>query len=80
VQQAIRQVISDPTEPLCHRYSSALAIYSYHLRHSRRQDGQVLVREPAHLLFYKIMDDDSIEILRVLHERSEFPQHIQGEA
>ena len=48
----------------------------YHLRFSKNEaaiDGMT-VKSPSHCLFFKV-NDQEIEILRLLHEKSDFERH-----
>lgn len=44
-------------------------VRSLHLRHARVEGGETRVRQPVHVLFYRIVRPGLIEIVRVLHER-----------
>jgi toxin ParE1/3/4 len=48
-------------------------IRSLHIRHVRRGRG---VGAPVHVLYYRVIDAGSIEIIRVLHERMEPQRHL----
>lgn len=57
-------------------------IRSWHLRLSRERarsaDGGV--RRPRHLVLYTIIDDDTIGVLRVLHDAMELHRHLGEDA
>ena len=46
-------------------------IRSFHLRHARVDDPGSRVRRPVHVLYYRVIEPELIEIVRVLHERME---------
>jgi toxin ParE1/3/4 len=50
------------------------AVRSYHLRHSKK--GTKVAR-PRHLILYRIGDDGTVEIGRVLHDAMELDRHAQ---
>jgi toxin ParE1/3/4 len=54
---------------------------SYHLRHSRDRartaDG--LVRQPRHLLLYRVTRPDLIGVGRVLHDGMEIERHLPSQ-
>lgn len=47
----------------------------YHLRYSRRRAGTEPVRNPRHLLVYRI-DPDRVVVLRVLHDAQDMSRHL----
>jgi toxin ParE1/3/4 len=56
-------------------------VRSYHLRHSRDRahTAEGWVRQPRHLLLYRVMGPDRIGIGRVLHDRMEIEAHLPGQ-
>lgn len=50
-------------------------VRSLHLRHVRSGDGE-RVKQPVHVLFYRVVRRDLVEIVRVLHERMEPSRHL----
>lgn len=50
---------------------------SFHIRHARKGRG---VRTPVHVIYYRSVKPDLIEIVRVLHERMDPNQHCQPDA
>jgi toxin ParE1/3/4 len=46
-------------------------IRSLHLRHVRAESADTIVAKPLHVLYYRVVEPDVIEIVRVLHERME---------
>ena len=51
--------------------------YSYHLRHSKHLAtiDDIPVKKPVHTIFFKV-EDGSLKILRVLHERMDFNRQL----
>src|SRR4051812_28600394 len=69
---AMRKVASEPQAPTTRMRSElAAGIRSFHCRYARRADPQAKVRQPAHVIYYRMVPPDLIEIVRVLHERME---------
>jgi toxin ParE1/3/4 len=54
-------------------------IRSFHIRHARGDDPEAKVRRPVHVLYYRVVERDLIEIVRVLHERMEPSRHVGTE-
>ena len=73
---ALRKVAADP-RGMTTRDRSELAegIRSYHIRHARGY-SDTKVRHPVHVLYYRVVAPDLIEVVRVLHERMEPSRHI----
>jgi len=53
-------------------------IRSFHLRHARTDDPEAKVRRPVHILYYRALTPNLVEIVRVLHERMEPSRHIES--
>jgi toxin ParE1/3/4 len=51
-------------------------IRSFHLRHVRKTQTSSGVKQPVHLLYYRIVSRELIEIVRVLHERMDPNLHL----
>lgn len=47
---------------------------SYHVRHARKG---LRVRTPVHVIFYRAVSPDMVEIVRVLHERMDPTRHLE---
>ena len=68
---AMSQVAADPDGPMTRDRSDLLpGARSFHLRHAR-VPGPQKVRRPAHVLYYRVVAPDLIEIVRVIHDRME---------
>lgn len=64
---ALRAVAADPNGAATRaREDLPPGIRSFHLRHARGAHG---VKTPVHLIYYRAIRTDLIEIVRVLHER-----------
>lgn len=74
---AIRKAASD-TEGLLTRDRSELApgVRSLHIRLAGAGAPGTKVRKPVHILYYRIAAPGMIEIVRVLHERSDPGRHL----
>jgi toxin ParE1/3/4 len=69
---AMRQVAADPQGRATRSRSELLPdIRSFHLRYARVDDPGSRVRRPVHVLYYRIIEPEVIEIVRILHERME---------
>jgi toxin ParE1/3/4 len=74
---AMRKVASDPDGPTTRsRDEVAPAVRSFHIRHARDHAPQAEVRRPVHVLYYRVLGREVIEIIRVLHERMEPSRHL----
>ena len=69
---ALRQLAVEP-EGAATRDRSELppGVRSLHLRHARGPDPEATVRQPVHILYYRVVTPGLIEIHRMLHERME---------
>src|SRR5712691_9776719 len=74
---AMRQVAADPHGRVTRGRDELLpGIRSFHLRHARVDDPGSRVRRPVHVVYYRAVEPELIEIVRVLHERMEPAQQI----
>jgi toxin ParE1/3/4 len=65
---AMRRVATEPERvSTADRAELLPGIRSFHIRHSR----EAQVASPVHVIFYRAVQSDLIEIVRVLHERME---------
>lgn len=68
---AMRQVAAEPQGPLTRDCSELLpGVRSFHLRHTRVPEP-LRVRRPVHVLYYRAVGPEIVEIVRVIHERME---------
>jgi toxin ParE1/3/4 len=80
IARAMRQGAEDPEGRLTRRRDDLQhGIRSFHLRHATADNLKFKVRKPAHVLYYRAVAPDLVEIVRVLHEHMEPSRHI-GEA
>jgi len=69
---AMRQVAADPEGRVTRDCDKLLpGLRSFHLRHARVDDPVSRVRRPVHVLYYRAIAPQLIEIVRVLHEKME---------
>ena len=56
----------------------APGLRSYHLIYSRQQAKQThgTVKSPRHIVFYRVTNDDVIEVVRLLHDAMEVQSHL----
>lgn len=56
----------------------APGLRSYHLIYSRQQAKQArgMVKNPRHIVFYRVANDDVIEVVRLLHDAMEVQLHL----
>ena len=74
---AMRRVASDPNGPSTRSRPDLLpTARSFHLRHARPDNPAARVKSPTHILYYRVVSPDLIEIVRVLHERMEPSRHM----
>jgi toxin ParE1/3/4 len=78
----LRDIASDPERRgSVARAELGAGVRSYHLRHSRNRartpDG--LVRQPRHVLLYRIARPDLIGVGRVLHDAMEVDRHLPSQ-
>lgn len=76
---ALRDISADPQRHrTVARPELGLAVRSYHLRHSRdrAQCAASVVRQPRHVVLYRIVRPDLIGIGRVLHDAMEIERHL----
>lgn len=79
IAAAMRQVMDDPQGPMTRKRTDLLpAIRSFHTRHARGDIAVAKVRRPVHILFYRVLAPDLIEVVRVLHERMDPSRHFDA--
>lgn len=80
LMEAIRRVASDPDgRSTRDRPDLRLGVRSFHIRHVKR-NARTAVKKPVHVLLYRRIDHDLIEIVRVLHERMDPARHLPSSA
>jgi toxin ParE1/3/4 len=74
---AMRRVAADPMgRSTSDRGELRPGIRSFHVRHSRDESREAAVANPVHVVFYRVIQPDLVEIVRVLHDRMEPRRHI----
>jgi toxin ParE1/3/4 len=74
---AMRKVAADPQGPLTRDRSEIFGgLRSLHIRHARGKGPGARISGPVHVLYYRAVEPDLIEIVRVLHERMEPRRHL----
>ena len=74
---AIRQVAAVPEGRATQERSElAPGLRSFHLRHVRADNPAARVRRPVHVLYYRVIRQELVEIVRILHERMEPSRHL----
>ena len=77
IATAMRKIAADPIGPATRDRAELLrGVRSFHARHARSDDPDIKVRQPVHVLYYRVVQDGLIEIIRVLHERMEPSRHL----
>ncbi len=73
---AMRQVAAEPDGPLTRKRPELRSeLRSFHVRYARPAQA-AKVRRPVHVLYYRVVEEGVIEIIRVLHERMEPSRHL----
>ena len=77
IEAAMRQVADEP-EGAATRERNVLqsGTRSLHLRHVRADSSEAKVKNPVHILYYRSVRPELVEIIRVLHERMDPIRHI----
>ncbi len=80
ITAAMRKVADNPKGSTTRARPELLTgIRSIHLRHVRVHNVQERVRHAVHVIYYRAIAPDLVEIVRVLHERMEPRRHIEIE-
>jgi toxin ParE1/3/4 len=76
---AMRRVAANPLGPTTRERSDLLpGIRSFHIRHARSSEADERVSTPVHILYYRVIGPELIEIVRVLHDRMDPARHLIG--
>lgn len=76
---ALRDIAQNPSRAgTSLRPEIADEVRTYHLRHSRERarSENGLVKNPRHLLLYRVLNDDLVGVGRVLHDSMEIERHL----
>ena len=80
IEQAIRDLRDDPMQSGSKaRPELGKDVRTYHLYFSRDHVSGHRVKEPRHLLAYRVRNDGVIELARILHDSRELTRHLPGE-
>ncbi len=75
---AMRKIALRPKDPTTQeRAELAPGIRSLHLQHARAAVRTSKVRRPVHVIYYRVVAPDLIEIVRVLHEGMDPFRHLR---
>jgi toxin ParE1/3/4 len=77
LKAAIRQVADHP-DGRATRARSDLApgMRSFHTRFTRGRNPKAAVKSPVHVLIYRVVEPDLVEIVRVWHEGMDLSRHL----
>jgi toxin ParE1/3/4 len=74
LEAAVQSIAADPEGPLARERAEIFpGLRSFHLMHARRGHG---VKAPVHVVYFRINRSGTVEILRVLDERTEPSLHV----
>jgi toxin ParE1/3/4 len=74
---AMRKVAADPAGRLTRdRAELSPGIRSFHVPYARSEGSESKVKNPVHILYYRVVRPGVIEIAGVLHERMEPSRHL----
>jgi toxin ParE1/3/4 len=83
IEVAIRDVALDPERlgsRACPEVGEGYRTYHLALSRERARDASGLIRRPRHLLLYRLLADDRLEIGRVLHDAMDLGRHLADDA
>ena len=74
---AFDHIAIEPFGPMTLDRSAVLSgVRSFHLRHARKFSRSKPVDDPSHLVFFRVLRDGSIDVLRIFHERMNPVEHL----
>lgn len=80
LKAAIQAVADQPNGPLTRdRRALRPGIRSFHLRHARKRHPISGVKQPVHVVYYRLVKHDLVEIVAVLHERMDPETHLSAD-
>jgi toxin ParE1/3/4 len=80
IAAAFRKVAQNLEAPVSRdRAELSAGLRSIHLRHVRISEPAARVRRPVHIVYYRAVTPDLIEVVRLLHERMEPRRHLGAE-
>jgi toxin ParE1/3/4 len=77
IAAAMRRAAAQPNAPATRDRSELFpGLRSLHLRHVRVDDPKNKVRQPMHVLYFRSISPNMVEIVRMLHDRMGPSRHI----
>jgi toxin ParE1/3/4 len=77
---ALRRVAATPMgRATAARDAIEPGLRSLHIRHCRTESREAQVHAPVHVLYYRVVDAENVQIVRVMHERMDFSRHMEGD-
>lgn len=76
IAQAIDDIAETPNRLGVKSVSGHNDYYQYHLKMSRRNVSGQQIANPSHCIIFRWQDNDTLAIIRLLHERMLIEQHI----
>lgn len=77
---ALRRVAATPMgRATASRDAIEPGLRSLHIRHCRSESREAPVHAPVHVIYYRVLDAENIQIVRVMHERMDFSRHMEGD-
>ena len=78
---SLRRIAADPYGLLTRDQGQIIeGLRSFHIRHGRRESTAATVASPVHVIFFRTVGPDEIEVLRVLHERMDLAANMAPHA
>jgi toxin ParE1/3/4 len=69
---AMKKVAAQPNGPNTRaRDELSRSLRSFHICHARGRDPAAIVKDPVHILYYRLVGSGRVEIVRILHDRME---------
>ncbi|HSJ05033.1 MAG: type II toxin-antitoxin system RelE/ParE family toxin [Verrucomicrobium sp.] len=81
INVAIEDLVANPNPAEAEGHPELFPIKLYHLRHSRKRapvEG-LIVKSPRHFIAYRVLEDDALEVLRILHDSMNIEEHLLEE-
>lgn len=79
LRQALVDIAANPKRAGVHDHNDIVrGVLSYHLRHSRRRAAEGGVHKPRHSIYFRLIEPQTVEVIRVLHDAMDTVRHIPG--
>jgi toxin ParE1/3/4 len=79
IQAAIEDLANSPTRfGTAHVPELPGGYRTYHLMHSRRRGRKILVKNPRHIIVFRVTGESVLEIVAFLHDRMEIDRRFLG--